>query len=261
MEILQVSTGMPWFWTIVGAGLLSRVLLFPLSVITMKQSVALIPYQPEVNALRLDMVKAQRSGDPLQMQKAVLKQRVLYEKIGVSMPVMMTAPFMQLPVTLGMFFGIKSMCELPLEQLKWSGLEFLPDLTVTDPTYILPIVATIAMNVQLTAGMQDMSAAPQMPHIINFFRVLSLVGIYFMATLPSGVVVYITTSIIAMVAQTFLLRVSFVRRALGVPVLAKGTGNKPASMMESVEYAKKFFSEKMEDAKQDAIKARTKGRK
>ncbi|KAH8077084.1 60Kd inner membrane protein-domain-containing protein [Cristinia sonorae] len=256
MELLQVSTGLPWIWTIVGAAVLSRAILFPISAKTMKQSVSLIPHQPEINALREQMVQAQRSKDPLQMQKAVLKQRVLYEKIGVSLPMMMAAPFLQLPVTLGMFFGVKRICEFPVEQLKWSGLDILPNLTIADPTYILPLVATAAMNFQLTIGMKDMSAAPQMPHLINLFRVLSLVGVPIMAHLPSGVVVYLLTSILAMTAQTLLLRVPAVRRAFGIPILAQGVGNKSVSMSESVQYASKWFKQKMEEAKEDAIKAR-----
>lgn len=122
----------------------------------MQQSVRLIPHQPEINSLREQMVQAQRSKDAAQMQRAVLKQRALYSRIGVSMPAMMIAPFIQLPVTLGMFFGVKRICDLPVEQLKWSGVDFLPDLTVADPTYILPLIATVAMNAQLSVcGFSD----------------------------------------------------------------------------------------------------------
>ena len=63
---------------------------------------------------------------------------------------MALAPFAQLPVSLGMFFGVKKLCDLPLEQFKWSGLEWLPDLTATDPTWVLPIVATVFMNIQIS---------------------------------------------------------------------------------------------------------------
>ncbi|TCD63469.1 Flags: Precursor [Steccherinum ochraceum] len=260
IELLQVSTGMPWFWTLIGAGVLSRVILFPLSVLSMKQSLALVPHQPAINKLREEMSTAQKSKDPLLMQKAILKQRVLYEKIGVSMPVMMAAPFLQLPVTLGMFFAVKRICDLPVEQLKWSGLSFLPDLTIADPTFVLPILATAAMNLQLSAGMRDMSAAPQMPHLINLFRVLSMVGMIFMVNLPSGVVVYITTGIVAMTAQTLLLRVPAIRRLLKIPILPRDVGNKPASMTESYAYLKKWWQDSL--AEKDAeIKAARRNRR
>jgi hypothetical protein len=39
----------------------------------------------------------------------------VYEKSGVSM---LLLPFMQLHVALGMLFGVKKLCTLPLEQLR-----------------------------------------------------------------------------------------------------------------------------------------------
>ena len=86
----------------------------------------------------------------LAMQRAALKQKQIYQKANVSLGGMAIAPFVQLPVTIGMFFGVKTLCDFPLEQLKYTGLSFLPDLTLADPTYTLPIVATILMNVQIS---------------------------------------------------------------------------------------------------------------
>ena len=62
---------------------------------------------------------------------------------------MLLMPFVQLPVTLGMFFGVKKLSTLPLEKFHWSGASFLPDLTVTDPFYVLTVAAAVLKNVQL----------------------------------------------------------------------------------------------------------------
>ncbi|KAN0120847.1 hypothetical protein V8E52_004116, partial [Russula decolorans] len=50
---------------------------------------------------------------------------------------MLLMPFVQVPGTLGMFFGVKHLCTLPLEPFHWCGVSFLPDLTVPDPYYVL----------------------------------------------------------------------------------------------------------------------------
>jgi len=55
----------------------------------------------------------------------------------VSMLPMLLMPFVQVPGTLGMFFGVKHLCTLPLEPFHWCGVSFLPDLTVPDPYYVL----------------------------------------------------------------------------------------------------------------------------
>ena len=87
------------------------------------------------------------------VQRVMLKQCRVYEESGVSMlPIMMLLmPFVQFLVTLVVCFGVRKLYTLPLEQLHWSGVSILPDLTVADPLqfYVLPISATVFMNVQL----------------------------------------------------------------------------------------------------------------
>ena len=65
-------------------------------------------------------MKAYNTGDKLAVQRVALKQRKVYEESDVSM----------LPVTLGMFFGVKRLCAIPLEHSHWSDVSFLPDLTI-----------------------------------------------------------------------------------------------------------------------------------
>ena len=143
LELVNVSTGLPWFYTIIARTFLSRVLLFPFSFKQLRNSSALAPHQPRLIALKEELERAYKAGDKLRVQRKV------YEESGVSMLPMFLMPFVQLPVTLGMFLGIKRLCALPLEQLHWSGVSFLPDLTIPDPYYVLPIVSAVLMNVQL----------------------------------------------------------------------------------------------------------------
>lgn len=152
IEALQVFTGMPWFWTIIGATLVSRVALFPFTVMGLRNAAKMAPHQPEFLKLRDEIMEARKSKDTMRMNRSLVKQQLLYKKIGVSMMGMFVPTIVQIPVTLGMFFGIKRMCDLPLEQLKYSGFSYLPDLTVTDPTWILPLAATALINIQLSVG-------------------------------------------------------------------------------------------------------------
>jgi YidC/Oxa1 family membrane protein insertase len=58
----------------------------------------------------------------------------------------------QLPVTFGLFFGVQKMFNFPLEQLKDSGVAFLPELTVADSKMVLPLVMFVLVNTQIKAG-------------------------------------------------------------------------------------------------------------
>jgi YidC/Oxa1 family membrane protein insertase len=149
LELINVSTGLPWFHTIIAGTLFSRLLLLPFSIKQLRNSAALAPHQPRLIELKEELDKAYKTGDRLAVQRVALKQHKVYEETGVSMLPMLLMPFVQLPVTLGMFFGVKRLCALPLEQFHWSGVSFLPDLTVPDPYFALPIAAAVLMNVQL----------------------------------------------------------------------------------------------------------------
>ncbi|KAJ7938451.1 hypothetical protein B0H13DRAFT_2572638 [Mycena leptocephala] len=53
----------------------------------------------------------------------------------------LVAPMIQIPISIGMFFGVKKMCELPVMQLTQSGFEWLPDLTQPGPYFICPFLS------------------------------------------------------------------------------------------------------------------------
>jgi len=48
--------------------------------------------------------------------------------------------------------GIKRMCELPVESLQTSGMLWFPDLTLTDPYFLLPMFATGSLVLIVTVS-------------------------------------------------------------------------------------------------------------
>lgn len=52
----------------------------------------------------------------------------------------------QVTIVLGAAFAVRNMRNLPgrlLKLLKWTGVNLVPDLTIADPTWILPVAWTI----------------------------------------------------------------------------------------------------------------------
>ncbi|KAH7927552.1 hypothetical protein BV22DRAFT_1060676 [Leucogyrophana mollusca] len=246
-ELLNVSTGMPWFYTIIAGTLLWRVALFPASVISIRNSARLLPYSSQLMALTEDMKTVDRS-DRLALQRLALKRQKIYEDAGVKVLPSIIMPFVQIPVTLGMFFGVKKLVQLPVEQLKESGVDILSNLTVPDPYYILPLITTAMINVQMQVMRKDVnfSERPEMAHIMNFMRAMTVLGIPFMGQLPSGLWLSVCTGVCATTLQTVALQQPAVRRALKIPPLVKqGT---PPTMMQSFQYAKEYFAKRRDDA-------------
>ena len=93
--------------------------------------------------------KAQANKDAYEMQKGAVMMREFYRKHDIN-PFSGLISLVQMPITLGVFFGVQKLCKLPLEQLKDSGFSLLPDLTVPDPTFIMPVVLCAMVNLQIT---------------------------------------------------------------------------------------------------------------
>ena len=152
LELINVSTGLPWFWTIVAGSLFWRFALVPLTIAGIRNSARLLPLQSKILKSQEEMKKIREKGDTLALQKQALKMRKTYQDAGVNLGITALSPFVQIPVTLGIFFGIKRMCELPVLQLAHSGLAILPDLTVPDPYMALPIALCAAVNFQISVS-------------------------------------------------------------------------------------------------------------
>ncbi|EIM80211.1 uncharacterized protein STEHIDRAFT_150775 [Stereum hirsutum FP-91666 SS1] len=254
-ESLNVTFHLPWFWTIVAGTAVTRILILPLFITSQQNSARLAPHQPELLKLR-DELTALSTGpnkDPLAVQRVAVKQKKLYEKANVNMFPMLAMPFVQLPLQLGLFFGTRNLCQAPLEQMKWSGLEMMPDLTAVDPYYILPIASALLMQVQLHFSQQDMSANREtMANMINFFRVASVAGIWFMGSLPIGVNLQVFTSIALIAAQNAVLRIPSVRKICGIAPRIVDANAKPVTFKESWVNVKKYIADQQRLAEEQA---------
>jgi len=257
LELFNVSTGLPWFWTIAGFTVVTRLMLIPFAVRGMRSAAKLGEHQPQIQAQAAKMKEAFAKGDQFEIQKLSLQQRALYARIGVNPLSTLVPMLVQIPVTLGTFFGVKGICELPVEQLKWSGLSFLPDLTVPDPTWVLPIVTVVAINLQLTATLRDAVATPATPHILNVMRVMTVASVYLFSTWPAGLTVSVLSGIFALTCQTFILRVPAVRRLVSLPPIKPGKGLKTVSLRETYEFIRQWVAEQIAQGKKQNVKTRS----
>ena len=151
MELIHLGLNVPWFWTIVGGTAVWRLFCLPFILKGLRTSAALVPIQAQLTALQERVTAASATKNPVEMQKAATAMRKLYSDNGIS-PLGGLVALVQVPVTLGLFFGIKTMTGLPLESLKYSGFSLIPDLTAVDPTFILPALLIAAINIQITVS-------------------------------------------------------------------------------------------------------------
>ena len=62
-----------------------------------------------------------------------------------------------------MFFGIRGMCNAPVESMKTGGLHWFPDLTASDPFFALPLMtaATVGLQIYFNADGLNTANAPE----------------------------------------------------------------------------------------------------
>lgn len=147
LEAFQVTTGLPWFYAIIGYVTLMRATLLPINVLALQQNMRLASISPVFERVRKEMAEAK---DMLTKRHAMLKMQKAKADAGVNMWKVTGYSATNILAQIGVWFGIRRMCTLPVEQLTWSGVSFLPDLTVADP--MCTVLASAVLQVALTVS-------------------------------------------------------------------------------------------------------------
>lgn len=153
-EWIIVFTGVAPFYAIILGTLFWRLAVVPFSIRQYRDA-AKLRGSEEIANVRAAYAAARKTGDTNQEQIAALKVNNAHKKLGVNPFIFGPLAFVQLIPSTGVFLAIRNMCLLPVEQLKHSGVSFLPDLTLLsgtpacDPYYMVPILGVIAINLQM----------------------------------------------------------------------------------------------------------------
>ncbi|CAN0442898.1 unnamed protein product, partial [Scytosiphon promiscuus] len=105
------------------------------------------------------------------------------------------------------------------------GFDWMPNLSAPDPTWTLPILTSASLMVSrlllIELGSEmPVAQAAEKPKVNPkvMFRVMSVISIPIAFTLPSGVLLYWTTSNIFGMVQRGMLELRPVQKALGWPM-------------------------------------------
>ncbi|KAJ1567357.1 Mitochondrial inner membrane protein oxa1l, partial [Cladochytrium tenue] len=185
LEAVYVWTGLPWWGTIAAATLLARLLLFPITVKTQATAAKMRNLRGVLGPRQERLAEAQRSGDQAAARRAALELTAAYKAAGVS-PLAGLWGLAQAPVFMSFFLGLRAMAELPVPGFETGGVLWFKDLTVADPTYMLPAIATGTMLVVLEYSMAGQSASTtQSQSMKNFFRFMTVIFVPIMASQPA----------------------------------------------------------------------------
>jgi len=174
-------------WVLILLGVLVRLVMWPLYQSSMRTSLKMQVMQPELQA-----VQDRYKEDPEKQRTEIMK---VYQQHGMSplSPVMGCLPsLLPMPVLFALFFVFRSTIEFRGVPFLW-----LPDLSVKDPYYLLPLIMGLSMYLVSWIGMRGLPPNPQakmmsymMPVVFTFFffRAASGLNLYYatqnLAALP-----------------------------------------------------------------------------
>ena len=189
---MKQTFNLSYGWVLIIFGIAVRMLLWPLNQSAMRSSLKMQRLQPE-----LQEVQKKYKNDPEKQREALVK---LYQQHGMSpfSPVMGCLPMLlPMPVLFALFFVFQNTIEFRGVQFLW-----LPDLSLRDPFYIMPIFMGVSMFVLSWIGMR---AAPPNPQTKMMSYMMPAVMTMVLLNFASGLNLYYAVQNIAALPQQWLL--------------------------------------------------------
>ena len=143
-------------------GIMIRLVLWPLNQKGMRASIKMQAIQPEMKALQ-----DKHKDDPQALQSEVFK---LYKKHDVNPFSGCWPMLLPWPILLSLFFVFQNTIELRGQAFLW-----LPDLSLKDPLFILPVLMGLSLFAVSKVGMIGVPPNPQMKTMLYVMPVMMTV--------------------------------------------------------------------------------------
>jgi YidC/Oxa1 family membrane protein insertase len=148
IEHVHIWSGMPWWASIVAVGVMSRAVLFKAVMNASENAARMNNIKDKVDPLRKRMIELGREGNQQETQVVRAQLAEINKQHGITMWRSLI-PMLQMPIGFGMFRVVRGMTSLPVPALATETVAWLNDLTIADPTYTLPIIASVALGLTL----------------------------------------------------------------------------------------------------------------
>ncbi len=189
---MKQTLGLGYGWILILFGVTIRLILWPLNQKAMRSSMAMQRLQPELTA-----IQAKYKGDPQRLQTEMMK---LYKEHNMS-PFSSLSGCLPMLIPLPVFFALFFVFQNTIE---FRGVPFLwlPDISIKDPFYVLPIAVAITAMALSWVGMKGMKANEQQKIMMYMMPAMMLLFFFNMA---SGLNLYYLVQNLASLPQQWLI--------------------------------------------------------
>lgn len=217
LESIHVGLDLPWWTAIVIGTVCLRVAVFPLVILAQRNAANMHNHMPIIQNLQAKFTKARVSGNALEAARAGGDVVDYMKKYKVNPIKNMLVPFVQLPVFISVFVGIRQMANLPVQSMTTGGLAWFTDLTIPDPFYALPLITMATFFVTIELGVDGVRAATMTKTLRYVMRAMPFIITPFIINFPAGMLCYWLTSNLFSLAQVLFLKIEVVRNLFKIP--------------------------------------------
>ena len=220
LDFIHLSTGLPWWASIVAATWAVRGVLLPLAIHQYRNGARMTLMRPEMMAITERFKAKMGSAEGVTMQDRQQHRtdiQAMMAKYQCNPLYSLASPIVLAPVFLSFFAGLQSMHDLH-STFTAGGVGHVIDLSAADPYMILPVLNALTMLIPMEF-IPDPNGMPaeQRQRMKNVFRIIAVVFIFLGRSFPAGLFVYWIASNCFTIFQQLLLRSVAVRRMLGIP--------------------------------------------
>ena len=244
LEFLHISLDVPWWGAIMIGTVVVRLLMFPLVIVSQRNTAVMNNNLPEIQLLQTKMTQARQTGNQLEAARYAQEMMMFMKEKGLNPLKNVLVPLAQAPLFISFFMGLRGMANCPVESMMHGGLWWFTDLTVPDQFFILPLITSATMWATIELGVDGGRLDAQNMQLMRYFlRAIPLVMIPFTINFPGAILVYwCSTNFISLIQVSFL-KIPAVREYFKIPKLLKhNPENLPIKKKGFVEGAKESWT-------------------
>jgi len=256
LEFLHIDIGLPWWQAIGLTTICLRCVVFPIIVIAQKNMVTLNEHQPDIQKLQVQAQLASIRGniDEARFANSALNNYMMANNchpVKTILPIMCQGAFF-----MSMFFGIRGMTNVPVPSLTTGGALWFPDLSLADPTCVLPVLTASTLFLQLYLGADGINLDTMPPIMKKLMFVMPLVSVPVMIQFPCALNVYWLTNNMISLVQSRVIKRQAVRDYLQIPEMTKWKPEDLPATYFHEELKKEMALQRKKTEKEQATKER-----
>lgn len=211
------ATGLPWWGTIAATTVLVRAVALPITIYTMKGASNVSKIQEPLKEKTEAYQAAVKAGNRELAQQRRVELKKFREKHGATTLRLLIGPLVQAPLFLSFFVAIRRLAHNHPE-LATGGAYWFSDLSSADPTYVLPVLASVTLLGMLEVGGESGKVSPGMKNVLRGMAVVfipatcKLSSAIFMYWIPNNIIGATTSIILKRQRVRYLLGFKDVRK-------------------------------------------------